>query len=296
MKSQLCAAAIFLTAISATAVFSSATASAQAVATPKLKYRIIVNQGKWDQIKTNQWNLPPEVAAAIQDQFVEKLQHSGSFIVVVQDDTDADKTRSDADFVLTPVNIDYSETKVSKKGLNIGDVRLGGDFGEAKATITVQISDAKTDEFLDLETSTGKIHIKSNHDEDSLVGVAFTDDQFLATPAGKAVDTALDSAVTKASARLSREPWNAFVAAQDDTTGRVVINAGYIAGVVVGELFDIYQPGTPILDPVTGATISQGDPTIVGRVRVVRTERYASYCDVVTGSKFDIKDIVKPAT
>jgi curli biogenesis system outer membrane secretion channel CsgG len=269
---------------------------------PHLRYRVAVADGRWDEIKTDRWTVPPVVADSIQSDFTEKLRDSGYFVVAEQPaDSSHDyagatnEPPANVDYIVTPSAVGYTETNPSKKGLNIADTRLGGEFGTATITINMRISDARTGDLLDTFTAIGKAHIKSSDQQKSLKGNNFTDQDFAVSPAGIAVDQALDDAVGQASDQISKEPWTALVAAQDGTTGRVVINAGDLAGVTVGDVFDVYKPGAPVTDPVSGAVISEGDETIAGRIRVVRTERYASYCDVVNGTTFDVKDIVKPA-
>jgi curli biogenesis system outer membrane secretion channel CsgG len=54
---------------------------------PRLRYRIVVDQGKWNEIRTEYWRLPPEVGAGIQAQLLDKLQKSGDFIVMEREAT-----------------------------------------------------------------------------------------------------------------------------------------------------------------------------------------------------------------
>ena len=107
------------------------------------------------------------------------------------------------------------------------------------------------------------------------------------------MDRALDDAVAKIVARLSKEPWTALVAAQDKATNRVIINAGNQSGVEVGQVFTVYHAGNPVLDPDTGEKISEGDEVKIGRIKIVRVDRNASYADILEGTTFQPRDIVK---
>ena len=285
---------------------------------PRLRYRIVVDQGKWDEIRTAQWYLPPEVGAGIQAQLVDKLQKSGYFIVMEREQTaenqasqedqiDATKRASLApgaiaaprqqrtvgNYIITPSVIGFVPTGGGSNGVSFGGIHLGGKKAESTVTLSIRISDAQTSEIIDTQTATGKAEAKSSGLGLSLAGTNFSNEQFQSSPAGQAVDLALDDAVAKIVARLSKEPWTALVAAQDKATNRVIINAGSLSGVEVGQVFDIYHAGNPVLDPDTGEKISEGDEVKIGRIKIVRVDRNASYADIVDGVTFQPRDIVK---
>lgn len=287
-------------------------------AVPRLRYRIVVNQGKWDEIRTQQWFLPPEVGAGIQAQLVDKLEKSGYFIVMereataqdqasAEDAVDAAKraslapgaiaaprqTRTVGNYIITPSVVGFVPTGGGGSGLSFGGIHLGGKKAESTVTLSIRISDAQTSEIIDTQTATGKAEAKSSGLGLNLAGANFSNEQFQSSPAGQAVDLALDDAVAKIVARLSKEPWTALVAAQDKTTNRVIINAGNQSGVQIGQVFDVYRAGNPVLDPDTGEKISEGDETKVGSLKVVRVERNASYADIIDGKTFQPRDIVK---
>jgi len=139
----------------------------------------------------------------------------------------------------------------------------------------------------------GKADAKSVHGGFSFGGGSVGGGDFEKSPAGQAVDQALDDAVAKVVERLSKEPWTALVAAEDTDTNTVIINAGDLAGVTTGLTFDVFRAGHPILDPDTGEVISAGEMVKVGQIRVARVEHSASFCDIVSGSDFKTRDIVK---
>ncbi len=285
---------------------------------PRLRYRIVVDQGKWNEIRTEQWNLPPEVGAGIQAQLVDKLEKSGYFIVMEreataenqasqEDQIDATKRASLApgtiaaarqqrtvgNFIITPSVIGFVPTGGGGSGVSFGGIHLGGKKAESTVTLSVRISDAQTSEIIDTQTATGKAEAKSSGLGLNFQGANFSNDQFQSSPAGQAVDRALDDAVAKIVARLSKEPWTALVAAQDKATNRVIINAGNQSGVEVGQVFIVYHAGNPVLDPDTGQKISEGDEVKIGRIKIIRVDRNASYADILEGTTFQPRDIVK---
>ena len=227
-----------------------------------------MDQGKWNEIRTEQWNLPPEVGAGIQAQLVDKLEKSGYFIVMEreataenqasqEDQIDATKRASLApgtiavtrqqrtvgNFIITPSVIGFVPTGGGGSGVSFGGIHLGGKKAESTVTLSIRISDAQTSEIIDTQTATGKAEAKSSGLGLNFQGANFSNDQFQSSPAGQAVDRALDDAVAKIVARLSKEPWTALVAAQDKATNRVIINAGNQSGVEVGQVFIVYHAG-----------------------------------------------------
>lgn len=295
------------------------TSSISPAATPRLRYRIVVDQGKWNEIRTEQWYIPPEVGAGIQAQLVDKLQKSGYFIVMereataqeqasAEDAIDATKRASlprgttlpparqqrvVGNYIITPSVIGFVPTGGGGNGINFGGISFGSKKAESTVTLSIRISDAQTSEIIDTQTATGKAQAKSNGIGLNFSGANITNDQFESSPAGQAVDKALDDAVAKIVTRLSKEPWTALVATQDKTTNRVIINAGNQSGVEVGQIFNIYRAGHPVLDPDTGEKISEGDEVKIGRIKVARVERNASYADILEGHDFQARDIVK---
>ncbi len=298
---------------------SSSSASTSTDNAPHLRLRIVVDQGKWDSIKTQQWNLPPEVGAGIQAQLVDKLEKSGHFIVMEREATSMDQQnqedqidatkkasigaaaapmparqkRTAANYIITPSVIGFTMTSGNKGGFSIGGLALGQAKQEATLTLNIRISDAQTSEIIDSQTAMGRAQAKASGGAVRLGSAGFNDEQFNASPAGQAVDQALDDAVSQIVARLSKEPWSALIAAKDPVTGRIIINAGDLAGVTTGLTLDVYHASAPVLDPDTGETISAGDKVKVGTIKVVRVEHTAAFCEVVAGKSFLVHDIVQ---
>jgi curli biogenesis system outer membrane secretion channel CsgG len=292
---------------------------ANATTAPRLHYRVAVDQGAVDTVKYQQWNLPPEVGDGLQAQLIEKLVKSGYFTIVErqesavdadsnEDQVDATKRaslppgatlpppreqRTAAAYIITPTVVGYAVTGGGNNGISLGGFSFGGAKVETTVTLNLNISDAQTSDVVDTESAIGTVKTKGQSVSANLGSLSYNAQQFEASPAGQAVDSALDVAVGKIVAFVSQQPWQALVAATDPTTHRVIINAGDLAGVAVGQVFAVYREGQPILDPDTGQVISNGDETLIGHIKVARTEQNASYCDIVDGSDFKTRDVIK---
>ena len=285
-----------------------------------LRYRIVIDQGSWGAIKTDQWYLPVQIQDGLQAQLIDKLIKSGDFVVLDrqastvtqehnEDAIDAAKRdslpagsalaprvqRTAGAYIITPTVIGFSQTTASNKGIDFRTFSLEGTKLISSVTLNIRISDAQTGSIIDSQTSVGTASVKEKSAAVHWNGDTISQQDFAASPAGQATDSALDIAIGKIAGRLAQEPWKAVVAKQDETTGRVIITAGGVSGVVVGDVFDVYRAGQPVTDPDTGDIISQGDEIKIGRVRVARVDDNASYCDIIEGNAFQVHDIVRPA-
>ena len=305
----------------------------KATSQPHLRYQIVVDQGNWDIIRSQAWTLSPDGDSGIQSQLIDKLQKSGHFTVLErqasavaqatnEDAVDANKRASvpgatapareqriAGAYIITPSVVSFNETGGGSTGASINNLgglggALGGLFGGAHVgskktedtlVLNIRISDAKNGDVIDTQTAQGKVESKGHNAGVALMGNSIGTDQFHASPAGQAVDQALDDAVKQIVKRLSQEPWQAMVAGQDARTKRVLINAGDLAGVTLGQEFNVYASGDPIRDPVSLQILSYGDDVNVGRIRVQRVEHNVSYCDIISGTTFKSLDIVKVA-
>lgn len=299
-----------------------ANAAADQAAQPTLRLRIAVDQFKWNETR-DAYRVPGEVSEGLQALLVEKLQKSGHFIVMEREataaaqgererDIDSQKRaglsrnnpaaaarpradRTPAQFIITPTVVGFSETKSGGGGIS---TQLGSFFNrktETTLTINIRISDAETSRTIETQTAKGSARVKSGNNGISLMGIDWRSDSKKSDPLADVVQKTLDDAVSQICDRLAKEPWSAMVAAQDKSTGRVIINAGDDSGVTTGMVFNVYKTGGAIYDPVTGDVLTEGDETLIGRIRIVRSSRGVAFGEVVNGKTFQAGNIVRPA-
>jgi hypothetical protein len=77
--------------------------------------------------------------------------------------------------------------------------------------------------------------------------------------------------------------------------GQVIINVGSRAGVKVGDQLTVERAGQEIKDPATGKVIRR-ITSQVGVIRVVEVDADSAVASVVSGSGFQVKDLVKTQT
>jgi hypothetical protein len=85
------------------------------------------------------------------------------------------------------------------------------------------------------------------------------------------------------------------VADLDNGEGGAILflNAGEAEGLKIGDAFDIWRPGDPILDPQTRLVIGHKKDLYVGRCRITELTRTLATALVTDGSGFQKKDIAR---
>ncbi len=110
---------------------------------------------------------------------------------------------------------------------------------------------------------------------------------------GKATRDAVESIVDMVDTGASNVRWSGKVVMTSG--GTVVINAGELGGVSVGDRFKIFREGEELIDPDTGLNLGALESEI-GEVEVVNNsvgEGKASQCRIISGEGFERGDIVR---
>jgi len=110
---------------------------------------------------------------------------------------------------------------------------------------------------------------------------------------GKATRKAIKAIMGKLEAQAKDLPWQAKIIKVSGNT--LYINAGSIAGVNVGDVFDIYTLGEELIDPDTGLSLGAEEKKI-GQIKVIDNSigsGKASKCIIVSGSGLKQGDLVR---
>ena len=287
---------------------------------PRLRLRIAVDQFKWNETRAEWYTLPRDVREGLQAALVAKLTACGYFQVMEREATalaqgnqerqfDQEKREGQnepakvtlpprqkvtpARYIITPTVTGLQRTGSGKGGFHIGPFQNRSGKMTVTLTIDLRISDAETSAVLDTASAEGKQETREDGFKVDLGGLGYGKENTKQTPFSKVVEAALNDAVDKIVARLGKEPWTALIAAQDTSTGRIIINAGKEAGVVEGMEFDVLKPGGEVRDPDTGDLLTRGDEVKIGRIRVARVERNVAFCDIVDGKTFEPRQIIR---
>lgn len=176
---------------------------------------------------------------------------------------------------------------LKKKGLGLGiqtasavvgiDVRfINTNTGEIIAADNVRKEETKKG----LRVDTRQVSFKNkNAFDESLVG--------------KATRNAIGHIMSKLDSQMGSLPWQAKIV---KASGNIVyINAGSEAGVMVGDVLEIYSKGEELIDPDTGLSLG-AEETKVGEIEVTDNSigtGKASKCIIKTGVGFKPGDLVR---
>lgn len=175
-------------------------------------------------------------------------------------------------------------------GVTVKGFTIGGSESRAIVGIDLRIYDTTTGQILASKACRGVASASgfdmSYFDRDW----GFATGGERVTPMDMAVRSAIQQAVDFITFELNKVPWAGRVAMVKD--GLVYINAGRENGIMVGDQFNIYREGEPVVDPETGVVLGS-ETTKIGRVEVISVEEKFSKATPISGSGFDKNDIVK---
>lgn len=263
-----------------------------------LRYSIQVrkfeNKAGWN----GQWDLGDAWGAVLTD----KLQQSGNFIVVAEQDMRG-AAMDEQDFAasgrtaggkkapktgqMTPAqmmikgNITQFDTGTSggDGGVRVGRVRLGGGKKTSMISGTIYVVD----------TTTGQVTASKNFEAKvakrklsvGYTGRGFSGDLggFKKTPAGEVMNKACDQVVAFLNSQLDSVAWTGTVIKGGN---KIIINRGSREGVNVGQTFRIGEV-EEIRDPDTGELLDN-DFTETGVIEVTKVKEKLSYAKLKSGN------------
>jgi hypothetical protein len=112
-----------------------------------------------------------------------------------------------------------------------------------------------------------------------------------ATAAGSVITKITDRLASDIITRVVNAIYPAKVAAKEGS--QITINQGEGAGVVIGQVWNIYALGTEITDPDTGKKLGQNENE-VGKIKINRITTQLSYGEVVADNGIAIGSIARP--
>ncbi|MBW1721241.1 MAG: hypothetical protein JRH13_02615 [Deltaproteobacteria bacterium] len=266
-----------------------------------LRYSIAVakfeNHSGW----TGRWNLGDAWSAVLTD----SLNRTGKFIVIAEQDMRRE-AMAEQDFAasgraagggktvvtgqMTPAQllvkgtITHFQDGTSGGGFGIGikGFRIGAKGAKAEINVLVYIIDSSTGQVVASKKVYGSM--QKTGLSLGLTSGDFTGDVggFKKTNAGKAMEKAVDQAVSFLVAQLEKVPWTGKVILAK--RGKIYINRGSREGVAVGQTFDVGKADI-LRDPDTGEVLDYSLNRI-GTIQAVRVKEKVSICKAVRGSGF----------
>lgn len=274
----------------------SVTAMAQA---GQLRYSVTVSKFENRSGWSGRWSIGDAWGAVLTD----SLNQTGRFIVLGEKDM-RQEAMEEQDFAasgraagggktvvtgqMTPAQllvkgtITHFQDGTSGGGMGIGikGFRIGASGGKAEINVVLYIVDSSTGQVMASKKCYGEM-TKTGLSL-GLTSGDFTGDVggFKKTNAGKAVEKAVDEAVTFMTGQLGEIPWTGKVVLTKG--GKVYINRGTREGVVTGQTFDVGHAEV-LRDPDTGEVLDTSLER-VGSIEAVKVKEKLAICKIVKGS------------
>lgn len=211
---------------------------------------------------------------------------------------------------ITQFGAETKKTKIGGAGGNFHGFGLGGvGRKNTKAIVTVdaRVVDVDTAEILvasdgkgeSARSSTSLLGAGSNWHGFGAGNIDLSSSNFENTIIGEAVKGAMKQLSTGLVSGASRvqtravAPTQALVAFADEST--VVLNVGSASGVKVGDKLTVERVKQEVKDPASGKVLRRLTSS-VGSIQVTEVDESSAVCRIVSGSGFEVGDLVKGVT
>lgn len=157
----------------------------------------------------------------------------------------------------------------------------------AECTVDIRIVETETARVLYADSGHG-IH---QHEIKEFMGMGQKAD-YDEVLADKALRAAISQFFNNVLNQISLVEWSGRIA--DVKGGQIIINAGRMTGLAIGDVLVVRALGEEVIDPETGVSLGRAPGATKGEIQV--TEFFgedASICRIISGGGFEVGDMVK---
>jgi curli biogenesis system outer membrane secretion channel CsgG len=167
----------------------------------------------------------------------------------------------------------------------LGAGGLGFSKAEARVVIDVQLIDTTSGRIILAESSTGT---------ESSMGVSIagisTGSSIDDTQVGKALRKSIHKLVNAISGQMAQVPWSGRIVKADGRN--IIVNAGLMANIPQGSMFQVYRKGEELTDPGTGESLGF-EETLIGEAMATDILEKVTKAVIKTGAGAKAGDIVR---
>ena len=243
-----------------------------------------------------------DLGGGMQDILVDRLVHAGRYQVVERAELDsvlrelrfqqtgATRRQSRASlgriknvrYLIKGTVTDFGHVSGGSGFLGLGGLELFGGGNRAVMGIIMYVVDVESGEIISSESIEESVRAGDTSIKGTYKHVSFGGSMFYRTPLGRATARVIDRAVKRITRSIAAQPWAPKVAlVQED--GAVVINGGANRRVQLGQVYEVYEQGQPILNPDTGDILGRQKGKVLGSVRVCEVKRLYSTAYAIKG-------------
>jgi hypothetical protein len=185
-----------------------------------------------------------------------------------------------AEWLITGHVTEFSQGDAGR-GMRIGLAAGGGLLGLApkkrvgSVAVDVRIVEPSSGRVVHSITASEQIRSRSVGLSAQYGDLSLGDARFRRTPLGQAARAAIAQVVERLVDFVRDQPWSGRVVSFE--RNELVLNAGRVSGVQVGQALDIYREQEPVVDPRTGELLGHRR-SLLGRAEVTGVEDRFATC------------------
>ena len=179
---------------------------------------------------------------------------------------------------------DFGHVSTSSGVFGLPTFEALGGSQRAVMGLTVYVVDVESGEIVASESIEESVRASDLSVKSQYKNVALGGSTFYRTPLGRATAKVIDRAVRQVTATIAARPWQPRIALVQET-GTVVINGGRNRHVASGASYEVYQLGSPIIDPDTGDVIGHQPGAAIGLIHIHEVRPLLSVASIIHGSR-----------
>ena len=187
-----------------------------------------------------------------------------------------------AQYLVKGTITDFGHVSASTGFLGLPTLDVLGGSRRAVMGLTLYVVDVESGEIISSESIEESVRASDTSVKAQYGQVAFGGSVFYQTPLGRATARVIGKAVEGVTRSIASRPWQPRVALVQEN-GTVVLNGGRDRRVRSGACYEVYELGSPIVDPDTGDVIGHQPGSAIGVIHVREVRDRYSVADIVTG-------------
>ena len=276
-----------------------------------------VGSGEVDASSNGMVAPPPDFGQGLTEMLMTALSKSNRFILLERSDkglqdiqkeqsqggvTESSRAQSNnlmgAEILIRGSLTEFNseQSKQGSKGI-LSDLGVSQASSSATVGIDIRIFDVSTGEIIDSEKADGKASAKGIDLEILKNDLNLSSSSFQSSSLGKATRQAIEKAVFFICSKLDKRPWQARIAdvIEDEKDKKeLYLNVGALAGIKVGDEFEVFHPGRKIMDPDhPDRVLATSKGKRIGRCRVTSVDPDVSIASPIDGEGFAAKDVIR---
>ncbi len=214
-----------------------------------------------------------------------RLQHSG---ITRQQRRAALGRIKNVRYLIKGTVTDFGHVSTERGFLGLGNLDAFGGSSRAVMGMTLYVVDVESGEIVSSKSISESVRASDVTVKAAYKDVAMGGSVFYRTPLGKVTTKVIGKAVRRITSTIAAQPWIPKIAlVRDDRT--IIVNGGRDRGLRAGDVYEVFERGSPIIDPDTGDSLGHQPGKTIGHVQICRVHPRYSRGEIVLGKSSAFK-------